>query len=68
MSPLQSIKQFCVECMGGQTKLVKGCTSPNCLLYNYRLGKTAHKREMTEEQRQAAAERLKKAREAKKST
>lgn len=66
-TPLSAIKAFCVDCLGGQPKLVKGCTSKNCPLYPYRTGhNTNFKRTMTEEQRQMAAERLKKARKAKK--
>lgn len=69
MSPLQSIKIFCVECMGGQQRLVKDCPSKNCALWEYRNGKNPNrKREMTDEQRQAATERLRKAREAKNTT
>ena len=68
-TPLSAIKASCVDCLGGQPKLVKGCTSKNCPLYPYRTGhNTNSKRTMTEEQRQMAAERLKKAREAKNST
>lgn len=66
-TPLSAIKAFCVDCLGRHPKLVKGCTSKNCPLYPYRTGhNTNSKRAMTEEQRQMAAERLKKAREAKK--
>ena len=66
-TPLSAIKAFCIDCLGGQPKLVKGCTSKNCPLWPYRTGhSTNSKRTMTEEQRQMAAERLKKAREAKK--
>ena len=66
-TPLSAIKEFCVSCLGGQPRLVKGCTAKNCPLYPYRTGhNTNSKRTMTEEQRQKAAERLKKAREAKK--
>ena len=68
-TPLSAIKAFCVDCLGGQPKLVKGCTSKNCPLWPYRTGhNTNSKRTMTEERRQMAAERLKKAREAKNST
>ena len=68
-TPLSAIKAFCVDCLGGQPNLVKGCTSKNCPLWPYRTGhNTNSKRTMTEEQRQMAAERLKKAREAKNST
>lgn len=68
-TPLSAIKAFCVDCLGGQPRLVKDCTAKNCPLYPYRTGhNTNSKRTMTEEQRQMAAERLKQAREAKNST
>lgn len=66
-TPLSAIKAFCIDCMGGQPRLVKECTSKSCPLYSYKTGhNTNSKRTMIEEQRQLAAERLKKAREAKK--
>lgn len=66
-TPLSAIKAFCVDCLGGQPRLVKDCTAKNCPLYPYRTGhNTNSKRTMTKEQRQMATERLKKAREAKK--
>ena len=68
-TPLSGIKAFCVDCMGDQPRLVKECTTKSCPLWPYRTGhNTNSKRTMTEEQRQMAAERLKKAREAKNST
>ena len=68
-TPLSAIKAFCIDCMGGQSRLVKECTSKSCPLYPYRTGhNTNSKRTMTEEQRQMAAERLRKARETKNST
>lgn len=66
-TPLSAIKAFCVDCLGGQPRLVKDCTAKNCPLYPYRTGhNTNSKRTMTEEQKQAATERLKQARETKK--
>ena len=66
-TPLSAIKAFCVDCMGDQPRLVKECATKSCPLWPYRTGhNTNSKRAMTEEQRQMAAERLKKAREAKK--
>lgn len=68
-TPLSAIKAFCIDCMGDQPRLVKDCTTKSCPLWPYRTGhNTNSKRTMTEEQRQMAAERLKKAREAKNST
>lgn len=68
-TPLSAIHNFCISCMGDQPRLVKDCPSKNCPLWPYRTGhNTNSKRAMTEEQRQMAAERMKKAREAKNST
>ena len=68
-TPLSAIHNCCISCMGDQPRLVKDCTTKSCPLWPYRTGhNTNSKRTMTEEQRQMAAERLKKAREAKKST
>lgn len=64
-SPLKAIKEKCIDCMGGQQRLVKDCPCQNCPLFEYRSGKSNRKRTLTDEQRQAAAERLKKAREEK---
>lgn len=64
-SPLKAIRLFCLDCCGGSSNEVKFCTAPNCALYPFRFVKNPFraKREMTEEQRAAAAERLKKTRE-----
>ena len=68
-TPLSAIHNFCISCMGDQPRLVKDCTTKSCPLWPYRTGHNINsKRAMTEEQRQMAAERLKKAREAKNST
>lgn len=66
MTPLSQIRNFCISCMGEQPRLVKDCTAESCPLWSYRTGhNTAYRRTMTDEQRRAVAERLKKAREAK---
>lgn len=64
-SPLRAIKEKCIDCMGGSFTFVRGCTSTKCSLYPFRLGKNpfSKRRELTEEERVAAAERLKLARE-----
>lgn len=36
----KAIKVFCIECMGGDKKLVKGCTDTTCPLFRFRTGKT----------------------------
>ena len=66
-SPLKAIRCFCIECMGGQVTYVKDCTSTNCPLYEFRFGKNPYNtRQLTDEQRQAASERMKKVAEARK--
>lgn len=64
-SPLYRIRKHCLDCMGGSYREVERCSATDCALYPFRMGKNPFraKREMTEEQRAAAAERLRKARE-----
>ena len=64
-SPLKAIRAFCLECMCGSSPEVKECTcdgqkAPLCPLYQYRLGHNPNRqpRELSEEERQAIAERL----------
>ena len=72
--PLKSMRKKCLDCMCGSAKEVKLCPcdgirSDFCDLYPYRFGKRpaeSKKRNLTDEQRQKMAERLKVAREAKK--
>lgn len=63
-NPVKAIRDFCLDCCGGSHLMVKGCSAPDCALYAFRLGKNPYraKREMTEEQRQAASTRLAEAR------
>ncbi|MBU0478762.1 hypothetical protein KKC91_09385 [bacterium] len=39
LTPIKAIRKKCLDCMCNQSKEVKLCTSPNCPLYPYRLGK-----------------------------
>ena len=58
-SPVKAIREFCLECCGGNAADVKGCTSQRCPLKPFRFGKNPYiKREMTEEQKAQARERL----------
>ena len=66
-SPLKAIREKCLDCTCGQANEVKNCQIEKCPLWKYRMGKSGRTRSMTEEQKQAAAERLKSARLAKKS-
>lgn len=62
---LKAIRNKCLECCGDSPYEVKNCTSKTCPLYVFRFGKNPfrQKREMTDEQREQASERLRKARE-----
>lgn len=67
-SPLKVIREKCLDCCCGQAGEIKNCAIIKCPLHPFRLGKNLYRtRTMTEEQKQAAAERLKSARLAKKS-
>lgn len=64
-SPLKAIRAKCLDCAYNATE-VKLCPSTNCALWPFRFGKNPYiKREMSEEQREAASVRLKAAREKK---
>lgn len=66
-SPAKAIRIFCLECCGGSPGEVKQCVSKTCALHAFRFGKNPYtKRIMGQEEKNAAAERLKKAREEKK--
>ena len=64
-SPIKAIREKCLDCNYNAYE-VKLCPAKDCALWPFRFGKNPYlKRELTEEQRQAAVERLAKAREAK---
>lgn len=67
-NPVKAIREFCLECCNDSSSAVKECTAVNCALYHFRLGKNPFrtKREMTDEQKEAAKIRLAKAREQRK--
>ncbi len=63
-----AIRAYCVHiCMCGSTKAVLECASAACPLWPFKMGNDPwrEKREMTEEERSAASERLRLARSAK---
>ena len=65
-TPMKAIRSKCVDCCGGSSKEVKECTMEGCPLFYFRLGKNPNmkpRKKMSEEQRVAAGERLRKARE-----
>lgn len=59
---LKVIKLKCLDCCGGSWEEVRNCQcSKDCFLYPYRLGRNPFiSRCMSDEQRQAAADRLRK--------
>lgn len=61
-NPVKAIREFCIDCCGGSRETVKVCPSVKCALYPFRMGKNPfrQKRELTEEQKAAIAERLNK--------
>ena len=63
-NPVKAIREKCLDCCGNSSTEVKYCSGVNCPLYPFRFGKNPfrQKREMTEEQRRAAADRLREAR------
>ena len=67
-SPLKAIRAKYLDCCCGSAYEVKKCVIHDCELYPFRRGNNPFRtRSMTEEQKQAASERLKSARMAKKS-
>ena len=63
-NPVKAIRAYCLECSCGATSEVKYCPIDNCPLYPFRFGKNPYRqrREMTEEEKQVLADRLKEAR------
>ena len=63
-NPVKAIRAFCMECSNGQTSEVKDCPVYKCPLFPFRIGKNPYRqrREMTEEEKQVLADRLKEAR------
>ena len=63
-SPIKAIRAKCLDCCCNNSAEVRMCPASDCPLHPFRFGKNPYrtKREMTDEQRAAAAERLKRAR------
>lgn len=63
-NPVKAIRAFCLECSGDSSAEVKNCTVYKCPLYPFRFGKNPYRqrREMTEEEKQVLADRLREAR------
>lgn len=67
ISPVKAIRHFCVkECCEGHPRKADNCEETNCPLHPFRKGKNPFvQRPMSDEQKAALADRLRKAREAK---
>ena len=63
MTPMKAIRAKCLDCNGTSNE-VRLCPCTDCPLWPFRLGKNPNikPRNLTDEQRKAAAERLKNAR------
>jgi hypothetical protein len=68
-TPVKAIRHKCLDCCCGSSQEVQLCPVHDCSLYPYRLGKspTRKGRQLSGEERAAAAERLAKARAIKRS-
>lgn len=64
-APLKAIRAKCLDCCCGQANEVKLCPSVQCPLHAFRNGKNPYrtKKELTPEEKEALATRLKNARE-----
>jgi hypothetical protein len=63
-TPIKAIRKKCLDCCCGSSREVEHCPVNDCSLYPYRLGKspTRKGRQLSEEERKAASERLARAR------
>ena len=64
-NPIKAIRAKCLDCCCYSANEVKLCPAAECPLHPFRLGKNPFrtKRELSEEQRAAAVDRLRRARE-----
>ena len=64
-NPVKAIRAYCLECCLSSSNEVQLCPAEGCALHPFRLGKNPYrtKRELTEDQKALAAERLRQARE-----
>ena len=63
-NPVKAIRAKCLDCCCGSTAEVTNCTAIHCALFPFRFGKNPYRqrREMTEEERQVLADRLREVR------
>ena len=59
LSPIKSIRSYCLDCSNGSANEVKICPAENCPVYRYRLGTNPNiTRKYTDEQRRELAQRM----------
>ena len=63
-NPVKAIRSKCLDCCCGSSTEVANCTAIRCALFPFRFGKNPYRqrREMTEQEKQVLAHRLKEAR------
>ena len=63
-NPVKAIREKCLDCTCNQISEITDCPIKSCALYAFRFGKNPYraKRELTDEQKEAASQRLIKAR------
>ena len=63
-TPLKAIREKCLDCCCYQLAEVRECGAERCPLYPFRMGKNPYriKRQLSDEQKQALAQRLSKKR------
>jgi len=54
-SPLRAIRKYCHWCQNGQSVYVRECEDENCPLHSYRMGKSGHKRVISQKQKEQLA-------------
>ena len=66
-NPVKAIGAWCLDCCGGSQVARKECSAPDCVLYPFRFGKNPYRsrRELSEEQKDARREIVRRARETK---
>lgn len=60
LSPVKSIRAYCLDCSNGSANEVKLCPAENCPLYRYRFGTNPNRkgRKLTNEQRREFVQRM----------
>ena len=59
-NPVKAIRKKCIECSGGSRSEIEKCVIKDCALYPFRFGRNPFRsaREMSDEQKAAAVQRL----------